>query len=88
MTERWEELYGKALKSIKIENPSMVQQMIINTAILDGVRKERKRISDWIEENRRYIEIDEGVGIYRDSFDSESLLKFINQPIDKTDDSL
>ena len=39
---------------------------------------ERKRITDWIESNRRYIEIDAGVGIYRDSFDSESLLKFIN----------
>lgn len=88
MTERWEELYSKALKSIKFENPSLVQQMIINTAILDGVRKERKRISDWIEENRRYIELDAGVGIYRDSFDSESLLKFINQPIDNSDDSL
>jgi hypothetical protein len=79
MTEKWEELYSKALKSIKFENPSLVHQMIINTAILDGVRKERERISNWIEENRRYIEIDAGIGIYRDSFDSESLLKFINQ---------
>ena len=78
MTEKWEELYSKALKSIKFENPSLVQQMIINTAILDGVRKERKRISDWIEEHRSYIEIEAGIGIYRDHFDSESLLKFIN----------
>ena len=39
---------------------------------------ERRRITDWIESNRRYIEIDAGVGIYRDNFDSESLLKFIN----------
>lgn len=79
MTEKWEDLYSKALKNIKFENPSLVQQMIINTAILDGVRKERERISNWIKENRRYIEIDAGIGIYRDSFDSESLLKFINQ---------
>jgi hypothetical protein len=78
MTERWEDLYSKALKSIKIENPSLVQQMILNTAILDGVRKERERISNYIEENRSYIEIDAGIGIYRDHFDSQSLLKFIN----------
>ena len=39
---------------------------------------ERRRITDWIESNRRYIEIDAGIGIYRDNFDSESLLKFIN----------
>jgi hypothetical protein len=78
MTERWEELYSKALKGIKFENPSLVQQMIINTAILDGVRKERERISNYIEENRTYIELDAGVGIYRDNFDSTSLLKFIN----------
>ena len=44
MTERWEELYSKALKQVKFENPSLVQQMIINTAVLDGVRKERERI--------------------------------------------
>lgn len=78
MTERWEELYSKALKSIKFENPSLVQQMMINTAILDGVRQERERISNYIEENRTYIELDAGVGIYRDHFDSTSLLKFIN----------
>jgi len=40
---------------------------------------ERKRITDWVEDNRRYIEIDAGIGIYRDSFNSESLLKFINE---------
>ncbi len=79
MTEKWEDLYSKALKSIKIENPSLVQQMIINTAILDGVRKERERISEWIEEHRSYLEIEAGIGIYRDHFDSQSLLKFINQ---------
>ena len=79
MTEKWEELYSKALKSIKFENPSLVHQMIINTAALDALVKERKRISDWIEEHRTYIEIEAGIGIYRDHFDSQSLLKFINQ---------
>ena len=79
MPERWEELYSKAVKSITFENPSLVHQMIINTAALDAIAKERKRISDWIEENRSYIELDAGVGIYRDNFDSQSLLKFINK---------
>ena len=85
MTEKWEELYSKSLKSIKFENPSLVQQMMINTAILDGVRKERERISNWIEEHRTYIEIDAGIGIYRDHFDSTSLLKFINQESNEHD---
>ena len=79
MPERWEELYSKAVKSITFENPSLVHQMIINTAALDAIAKERKRISDWVEENRKYIELDAGVGIYRDNFDSQSLLKFINK---------
>jgi hypothetical protein len=83
MTERWEELYSKALKSIKFENPSLVQQMIINTSILDGVSRERKRISDWIEENRTYVEVEAGIGFYRDNFDSQSLLKFINMENDE-----
>ena len=78
MTEKWEELYSKALKSIKFDNPSWVHQMIINTASLDAIVKERQRISDWIEEHRTYIEIEPGIGIYRDHFDSQSLLKFIN----------
>jgi hypothetical protein len=68
----------KAPKSIKFDNPSLVHQMIINTASIDATIKERKRISDWIEENRTYIEIEAGIGIYRDHFDSQSLLKFIN----------
>jgi hypothetical protein len=79
MTEKWEELYSKALKSIKFENPSLVHQMIINTASLDAIVKERQRISDWIEEHRSYIEIDAGIGIYRVHFDSKTLLKFITQ---------
>jgi hypothetical protein len=84
MTEKWEDLYSKALKSIKFENPSLVQQMIINTAILDGVRKERERISNWIDENRTYVEVEAGIGFYRDHFDSKSLLNFINKEDDES----
>lgn len=44
----------------------------------DGIAEERKRISDWIEENRSVFELDEDAFIYRDHFSSQDLLKFIN----------
>jgi hypothetical protein len=44
----------------------------------DGVAEERQRIRDWVESNRRAFEIDDGVFFYRDSFDSEDLLNFID----------
>jgi hypothetical protein len=43
----------------------------------DGVAEERKRILDWIEDNRRKFELDDDVFIYRDSFNSEDLIRFI-----------
>ena len=43
----------------------------------DGVAEERKRVLDWIEDNRRKFEIDDDVFIYRDSFNSEDLIRFI-----------
>lgn len=46
--------------------------------VKDGIAAERKRIRDWIEENRRAFELDDDVFIYRDSFNSEDLLKFID----------
>jgi hypothetical protein len=44
----------------------------------DGVAEERQRIRNWVESNRRAFEIDDGVFFYRDSFDSEDLLNFID----------
>jgi|LauGreDrversion4_2_1035121.scaffolds.fasta_scaffold43128_7 hypothetical protein len=44
----------------------------------DGVAEERQRIRDWVESNRRAFEIDDGVFFYRDSFNSEDLLNFID----------
>jgi hypothetical protein len=44
----------------------------------DGVAEERKRIRDWVEDNRRAFEIEDGVFFYRDSFNSEDLLNFID----------
>jgi hypothetical protein len=46
--------------------------------IKDGIAAERKRIRDWVESNRRAFELDDDVFIYRDSFGSEDLLRFID----------
>jgi len=46
--------------------------------VKDGIAAERKRIRDWVESNRRAFEFSEEVTIYRDSFNSEDLLKFID----------
>jgi hypothetical protein len=45
----------------------------------DGIAEERKRILDWVRDNRREFEIDEGVIFYRDSFNSEDLINFIEE---------
>lgn len=45
--------------------------------IEEGVKRERERIANWVRENRRAFELDAGIYIYRDSFDSVSLLEFI-----------
>ena len=46
----------------------------------DGIAEERQRILDWVKENRRAFEFDEGeVLFYRDSFNSEDLIRFIEQ---------
>lgn len=46
----------------------------------DSVKQEeRERIIRWIEENRSKIELEAGIFVYRDHFDSESLLNFINE---------
>lgn len=43
-----------------------------------GIADERERIIKWIDAHRRGLEVDAGIVLYRDSFDSESLLDFIN----------
>lgn len=56
----------------------------------DGVAQERARIRDWVLANRRAFEWEEGLFIYRDSFNSEDLLRFIDtnekQEEDQEDD--
>ena len=52
MTEKWEELYSKALKSIKFENPSLVQQMIINAAKVEGASEEREKFFRVLQEEQ------------------------------------
>jgi hypothetical protein len=45
----------------------------------DGIAQERTRILDWIKDNRREFDFGDGVFIYRDSFNSEDLIRFIEQ---------
>ena len=42
-----------------------------------GVESERSRILQWIEENRSALELEPGEYIYRDHFNSQSLIAFI-----------
>jgi hypothetical protein len=42
-----------------------------------GVESERTRILEWIEENRSAIELEPGNNLYRDHFNSQSLIAFI-----------
>ena len=42
-----------------------------------GEERERERIIKWIEENRSALELGPGEYLYRDHFNSESLIAFI-----------
>ena len=66
-------------KKIEINTELMSEdvQLILNAVINEGSLKERERIVAWIEENRSAIEIEPGEYIYRDHFNSQSLLAFI-----------
>lgn len=54
----------------------------------DGAAEERQRIRDWVLANRRVFELDDGAVFYRDSFNSEDLLAFIDsgEKTGETDD--
>ena len=71
------------LKSAKKKkNKKKQKQMSIEAYDLgreDGIAEERKRILDWVKDNRRVLEIDDEVFFYRDSFNSEDLIRFIEQ---------
>lgn len=42
-----------------------------------GGQDARDAIIEWVKENRRTFELEEGVEFYRDSFQSEDLIRFI-----------
>lgn len=42
-----------------------------------GAQDTRNAIIEWVKENRRVFELDEGVEFYRDGFQSEDLIRFI-----------
>jgi hypothetical protein len=44
---------------------------------LAGMRYEQMRILKWIKSNRSTIELEAGINVYREHFDSESLIEFI-----------
>jgi hypothetical protein len=66
-------------KKIEIDTELMSEdvQLVINALVNEGSLKERERIVAWIEENRSAIEIEPGEYIYRDHFNSQSLIAFI-----------
>ena len=66
-------------KKIEINTELMTEdvQLVLNAVINEGSLKERERIVAWIEENRSAIEFEPGEIIYRDHFNSQSLLAFI-----------
>lgn len=66
-------------KKIEIDTELMSEdvQLILNAVINEGSLKERERIVAWIEENRSAIEFEPGEIIYRDHFNSQSLIAFI-----------
>lgn len=45
----------------------------------DGIAEERKRILEWIESNRSTFELVDGEFFYRDHFQSEDIIRFIEQ---------
>jgi hypothetical protein len=44
-----------------------------------GEAAERERILKWVKDNRQEFEIEDGVFFYRDSFQSEDLIAFIER---------
>ncbi len=52
----------------------------------DGIAEERKRIVDWVHNHRTELPLLDGYSIFRDRFDSESLLKFIESGVEQEED--
>lgn len=55
------------------------QELMVKVFMFDGALQERERIRAWVEEHRSAIEIADDVVMYRDHFDSESLLEFLDK---------
>ena len=47
--------------------------------VKDGKNAERARIREWIKSHRSEFDMGGGVFMYRDHFDSESLLEFLDE---------
>jgi hypothetical protein len=57
----------------------VIDDVYVKAAYRLGQMKERERIVQWIENHRRKFELGDDLFIYRDSFNSEDLLEFINE---------
>ncbi len=69
------EFNGGSWQAWVIEDPEQFAKL--KKVVLQETANERARILQWIEENRSAIELEPGEYIYRDHFNSESLIAFI-----------
>jgi hypothetical protein len=76
MSKSFEDLFKKY-------NPLNSTEVSLRDALTlsryEGIMEERTRILMWIEENRSALELSDGVTIYRDHFDSDLLIDFIEE---------
>jgi hypothetical protein len=80
-TKHWETIKGDVgeLTNLTKEQIAASWGFYIGVGMQIAGAEERKRIADWVEENRSAIEIEPGNNMYRDHFNSESLLKFLEE---------
>lgn len=44
----------------------------------EGKQDIKRELREWIDEHRTYIEIEAGIGVYRDHFSSNDLVAFLD----------
>lgn len=44
----------------------------------EGKQDERASLKEWIEAHRTYVEVEAGIGVYRDRFTSNDLIAYID----------
>ena len=78
--KHWENMEGdKDLSTLTKEQVAASWGFYIGVGMQIAAAEERQRIKDWIEKNRSAIELEPGNNMYRDHFNSDSLLKFLEE---------